>query len=286
MTATIESATGNRAAGRHSDDPYRVRAIGATIMFALTLPCMVLITVFAQSPPPKHPWHAAAMELDVEPQVISTGEAVFKSTCAVCHGRDARGIARLGKPLRNSAFVQEHSDDELFALISEGRLPSSPENTTGTVMPARGNQGLSDDQLSNVIVYLRAIQDPSQPTVSLDDWIVESNVAAGGAQVAGLVGATTGVGHDLFISACSACHGPSGEGMEGLGKPLSTSEFVSAKTDDELIKFIKMGRPIWDAENTTGVDMPPKGGNPALNDEQLADIVKYIRALHSQPAGK
>jgi disulfide bond formation protein DsbB len=27
------------------------------------------------------------------------------------------------------------------------------------------------------------------------------------------------------------------------------------------------------------VDMPPKGGNPALTDQQLLDIVAYIRSI-------
>ena len=268
-------------------DPYKGPAIGTALLFALILPAMIVLTVFAQPEPPEpapHPWAAQAVAMGVEPARISQGQHVFRTTCALCHGQDAQGIVRLGKPLRNSAYVQEHTNDELFSLISTGRLPTNPENTTGVVMPARGNQNLSDEQLESVIVYLRAIQDPFQPTVSLDDWIVETVDADSGEQMAGLVGVSQGLGHDLFISSCSACHGPSGQGMEGLGKPLASSEFVASKTDQELMNFIKSGRPMWDAENTTGVDMPPKGGNPALTDEQLADIVKYIRALHKQSA--
>ena len=33
-------------------------------------------------------------------------------------------------------------------------------------------------------------------------------------------------------------------------------------------------------DNTSGVEMPPKGGNPGLTDEQLTDIIAYIRTLH------
>ena len=51
-------------------------------------------------------------------------------------------------------------------------------------------------------------------------------------------------------------------------------------SDQELLDFIKTGRPISHPDNTTGVDMPPKGGNPALTDEQLTDIIAYIRTLH------
>ena len=34
-----------------------------------------------------------------------------------------------------------------------------------------------------------------------------------------------------------------------------------------------------DPANTTGVAMPPKGGNPALKEADLADIVAYLRTL-------
>jgi disulfide bond formation protein DsbB len=78
---------------------------------------------------------------------------------------------------------------------------------------------------------------------------------------------------------CIACHGPGGVGVEGLGKPFTTSEFVRSQTDAELLAFVKVGRPIGHPDNTTGVDMPPKGGNPALTDEDLLDIIAYIRTL-------
>ena len=89
-----------------------------------------------------------------------------------------------------------------------------------------------------------------------------------------------GVGHDAFVASCSACHGAAGEGVAGLGKALAGSPFVREKTDAELMTFVKTGRPIWDPENTTGIDMPAKGGNPALTDDDLFAIVAYIRSLN------
>ena len=67
--------------------------------------------------------------------------------------------------------------------------------------------------------------------------------------------------------------------MPGLGKDMTQSEFIAGKTDEELVEFIKAGRPVSDSLNTTGVNMPPKGGNPALSNEDLYDIVAYIRTL-------
>jgi disulfide bond formation protein DsbB len=86
-------------------------------------------------------------------------------------------------------------------------------------------------------------------------------------------------GEELFVT-CAACHGPEGEGVAGLGKDMTTSEFIASKSDDELVEFIKVGRAPDDTLNTTGVAMLPKGGNPALSDEDLYDIVAYIRTLH------
>jgi len=85
-------------------------------------------------------------------------------------------------------------------------------------------------------------------------------------------------GEALFVT-CAACHGPDGKGLPNLGKDFTTSEFVHSQSDEELVAFIKVGRPSGDPANTTGVDMPPKGGNPALSDEDLFDIVAYIRSI-------
>jgi mono/diheme cytochrome c family protein len=87
-------------------------------------------------------------------------------------------------------------------------------------------------------------------------------------------------GKQQYDMVCIACHGPDGSGVEGLGKPFTTSDFTASLSDEELLAFIKTGRPISDPLNTTGVDMPPKGGNPALTDEQILDIIAYIRSLH------
>lgn len=268
---------------REHPDPYRVRAIGAGMMLTLTLPAILTLMVAVMPEPPRDPVVAWASSLGVAPVVIHEGRSVFAKSCAVCHGQDALGVARLGKPLRNSSFVQEHTDRELLSVIANGRLPDDPLNTTGAVMPARGAQALSDEQMQAVVVYLRTLQDPDAKPASLDEWIVATTAGAGGEQIAGIVGQAGGIGHEVFVASCSACHGPQGQGLDGLGKPLAGSNFVDSKTDEELAVFIKSGRPIWDAENSTGLDMPPKGGNPALSDEQIETIIKYIRTLH--PSG-
>ncbi len=82
-----------------------------------------------------------------------------------------------------------------------------------------------------------------------------------------------------FRRTCATCHGQNGEGMPRLGKELFNNEFVQSKSDAELIAFLKEGRPATHPDNTRGVDMPPKGGNPAITDAQLGLIVAYMRSI-------
>jgi len=87
-------------------------------------------------------------------------------------------------------------------------------------------------------------------------------------------------GGKIFATACVACHGPEGKGVTGLGKDLTTSEWVGEQTDVQLVEFIKVGRDATHPLNTTGVAMPPKGGNPAMSEQEIADIVAFVRSIH------
>lgn len=88
-------------------------------------------------------------------------------------------------------------------------------------------------------------------------------------------------GETIYQGLCVACHGFNARGISGLGKTLIGSEFIDTSTDEELHAFMIVGRTIQDPLNTTGVMMPPKGGNPSLTDDDLYAVVAYIRSLNS-----
>ncbi len=88
-------------------------------------------------------------------------------------------------------------------------------------------------------------------------------------------------GEALYNGSCIACHGPNGEGIEGLGKPWVGSEFITLSTDADMVAFLKVGRPSDDPLNTTGIAMLPKGGNPSLSNQDLQDLVAYMRTLNT-----
>ncbi|MEK7440385.1 MAG: cytochrome c [Chloroflexota bacterium] len=86
-------------------------------------------------------------------------------------------------------------------------------------------------------------------------------------------------GKTKFSSTCVSCHGPEGKGIPGLGKDMTTSTFIKGQSDDQMVTFVTTGRPASDKANTTGVDMPPKGGNPSFTEKDLYDIVAFIRTI-------
>lgn len=82
-----------------------------------------------------------------------------------------------------------------------------------------------------------------------------------------------------YLRTCATCHGAKGEGMARLGNRLRGSDFIRTRSDEEMIEFLKVGRPPSDPENESGMPMPPRGGDPRLTDEDLRDIVTFLRSL-------
>jgi disulfide bond formation protein DsbB len=89
----------------------------------------------------------------------------------------------------------------------------------------------------------------------------------------------TAHGKQIFLTLCATCHGPEGGGVKGLGKNLVTSEYVHKASDEQLVAMIEMGREAKDPLNTTGIAMPPKGGNAALTPKDIQDVVAFVRTL-------
>jgi mono/diheme cytochrome c family protein len=86
-------------------------------------------------------------------------------------------------------------------------------------------------------------------------------------------------GQELFKATCASCHGPNAEGMPKLGKNLHENVFVRGLSEPELVEFFKQGRPASHPDNERKVDMPPRGGNPTLTDEDLRLIAVYVKSI-------
>ena len=89
-------------------------------------------------------------------------------------------------------------------------------------------------------------------------------------------------GQMLYMQACTSCHGQRGHGMPHQGVSLRQSKFIESTTDRALVAFLKKGRPATDPKNATGIPMPPRGGNPSLDDDALAHIVAFLRQVQKE----
>ncbi len=222
-------------------------------------------------------------------QLAAHGRDVFMSACVACHGADAKGVQGLGKTLVESDFVARQSDDELHHFLVVGR-----PNATPIGMPPKGGRpDLTENDLAALVVYMRGLQDPRRMP-ELPAWAAAApsatqqasamQAAGGDAELAKYIAS----GDTLYHTTCVACHGPAGAGVKGNGKALANNEFIRSLDDDGLLAFIKQGRSPTDPKNTTGIQMPPKGGNPAMSDDDILDVIAYLRTLQgpTSTAGK
>ncbi len=86
-------------------------------------------------------------------------------------------------------------------------------------------------------------------------------------------------GKVVYNKTCLACHGEGGVGVENLGKNWIISEFIKNSSDTELLAFIRAGRTIDDPMSAGNAPMPPSGGDPTLSDEELNNVIVYMRSL-------
>lgn len=73
-------------------------------------------------------------------------DVFYEATCATCHGADRAGLPDLGLALLPDVLTE--SDEFYFDTIKNGR--------EGTVMPAWGQQGLTDDDIRLLVEFIRS----------------------------------------------------------------------------------------------------------------------------------
>ena len=80
-------------------------------------------------------------------------------------------------------------------------------------------------------------------------------------------------GENLYVQNCMVCHGDDGSGAMPGVKDLVENRAWLIQPESQLFDRLKRGIQGPGAL----VAMPPKGGNPALTDEQLMVVIMYMR---------
>ncbi len=83
-------------------------------------------------------------------------------------------------------------------------------------------------------------------------------------------------GKPIFVAQCASCHGRTGDGNGPAGKALTPRPKAFAKgdlpSDEKMVSVIRKGGKA----NGLSKDMD---GYPGLSDQQVADIIAYIKTL-------
>jgi len=82
---------------------------------------------------------------------VTAGKTVYTNRCKMCHGADGAGNPAMGRMLKvefhalDSDYIQDKKDPEIIQIITKGK---------GKMAAVRG---LTDQQLSDVIAYVRSL---------------------------------------------------------------------------------------------------------------------------------
>lgn len=203
--------------------------------------------------------------------IRSTQSSVPQPTAIAAAATEAAEAAATEAVVVEEATVEAPTTDEA-AAATEAVTDDEAAATEETSEEAATEAAAAEEASEEAAVTEAAAEDEAAAAEETSESV---EVAA----VPELDPAMVAAGQNTFIGTCSACHGMDARGVQNLGKDLVHSEFVNSLSDEELVQFIATGRPIFDPANTTGIDMPARGGNPTITDQQLLEVVQYLRSL-------
>jgi mono/diheme cytochrome c family protein len=133
---------GRRPPARVPDGPNRrplwwVAAIAAAAV-------LVIVAVVATRPEPfRH----------VDPGLVAEGAALYRASCAMCHGEDLQGTNH-GPPLIHAIYAPDHHADEAFQrAVAFGVVPH--HWGFGPMPPI---PGLERDDVAKIVAFVRSEQ--------------------------------------------------------------------------------------------------------------------------------
>lgn len=142
-----------------------------------------------------------------DPALIARGQALYGSTCRLCHGPDLRGGDMGGVNLLRSQLVLNDQKGELIGpVVRNGR-----QNAGMPPMPPFPQ--ISDEDLRALAEYIHSVASTmrGQGAPPPGSEPAELNIVVGDAKA----------GETYFAAKCSACHSPAGD-LKGLASRISS----------------------------------------------------------------
>jgi cytochrome c5 len=205
--------------------------------------------------------------------VLAGGAALLLSTIAIAQSTDqsATESPRLvstsdqGVDLKRGAKAWADHCGRCHNLRSPSELSENAWDVSVTHMRTRAN--LPGDLADDIEAFLKY----SAQSKSIDAAPLENQAAKG--DFAYLQPGNVERGRDLYAQTCVACHGAKGQGAFDGVPDLTLANGRFAKPDHLLLANVING---FQSPGSL-MAMPPKGGNPDLSEQDLADTLAYMR---------
>ncbi|MBZ5697435.1 MAG: cytochrome c oxidase subunit II [Acidobacteriia bacterium] len=223
------------------------------------------------------------------------GEKQFQqSGCPVCHLDNGKGlgpsfVGLYGNPVHLTNGQTVTADD---AFIRECILTPDVRRVAGYPPLMASFQGqLSDEQVLNVIAYIRSLgAKPGKPPEKEGAGVPGGGATApagaqGGTAAAGAQGGTA-AGEKLFQQhGCPVCHPAAGKGLgpslAGVyGHPVQLTNGQTVTADDAYIRECIL---TPDVRRVAGYPPLMASFQGQLSEEELLDVIAYIRSLGAGP---
>jgi len=230
-------------------------------------------------------------------QAIDAGKNIYRGRCAVCHGIDGKGYR--GSDLTSGDWVHGGSDSQIFRTINGG--------ITGTEMPA--NREMSEEEIWMLIAYLRTLSMPGGAVPERGDatrgeQLFQARNKGNCAQCHMIDGKGGRLGPNLSrigagrsVAALEReIRRPAevipvgyetitvitndGRKIRGVRKNEDTFSVQLMTVTEDLRSFVK--RDVKDVISEEQQSLMPAYGPDRLSDDELADVVRYLRTLRGR----
>jgi mono/diheme cytochrome c family protein len=175
--------------------------------------------------------------------LAAKGAALFATSCEACHG--VAGTGALAPAVGSKDFLESVDDRQLSQLIAVG-IP-------GSEMVAYSidfGGPLTSQEITAITTYLRSLEDEAPAMANWRTPLEDTSLS----------------GQDLYVLACSVCHGVGLTGNPGLGYPDISQGSITQQESDEWIM----------ARIADGYRGMPRFGR-ILTEDQIAAIVTFMR---------
>jgi cytochrome c oxidase cbb3-type subunit 3 len=184
-----------------------------------------------------------ASQPELQHYAAARGAAVFRTNCSQCHGAGAAGAE--GYPnLLDDAWLWGGDIEGIAITIRHGVRNETDPDARWSEMPEFGDI-LTDEEIEAVVAHVLALSGPVPE------------------------GADAGMGEQVFLDNCAACHGDNALGDEEVGAPnLSDAIWLYGGEAEAVTYTVKNAR--------FGV-MPAWGGR--LSETDVNAVAAYVHGL-------